>query len=371
MQILCFPWRCTEPHKCNCTSKFTQLLSNGDCHGPDSSVRRFTFERSWRLRWCEVKVLAARADAKSDAARKKLVLADTVLFAELKEPKDEIEAGEAVKAHLRQYVKVALQRTMSATALQCILSFADLRSACHDEQCTLAEYCAHVMRDVFAHSQLAAEARVKPRVAKQAAVSDSESDDEETSKSKTAELTIFDIGGGGADDIVDDTGQQQGESSSRYPLAWDDPQAAIDIALQTADLATSQAKTRRSHTDKQLLALSDAYGPMLAQTFTLPPESARGAIGLHFPADVFNHTLSMQKSNIALAKTQQGHLESEADDGVDLPAQHSDASHAAPCAVVVDLPHAQKGPAAVARHLIENARCTEEQITAIAGLARD
>ena len=110
---------------------------------------------------------------------------------------------------------------------------------------------------------------------------------------------------------------------------------------------------------------------MLAQTFAPPPESARGATGLHFPADVFHHTLSMQKSNIALAKTQQGHLESEADDSVDLPAQHSDVSHAAPCAVVVDLPLAQKGPAAVARHLIEKARCTEEQITAIAGLARD
>ena len=83
MQILCFPWRCTNPHKCDCTSKFTQLLSNGDCKGPDSSVaqlgvntsrRRYTFERSWRQRWCEIKVLAARADAKSDAARKKLVI---------------------------------------------------------------------------------------------------------------------------------------------------------------------------------------------------------------------------------------------------------------------------------------------------------
>ena len=81
MQILCFPWRCTDPHKCDCTSKFTQMVSNGECQGSDSSNaqpvstsrRRYTFERSWRLRWSEIKVLAARADTKIDIARKKLV----------------------------------------------------------------------------------------------------------------------------------------------------------------------------------------------------------------------------------------------------------------------------------------------------------
>ena len=86
MQILCFPWRCTDPHKCNCTSKFTQMVSNGDCQGSDSSSaqpvstsrRQYTFERSWRLRWSEIKVLAARADTKIDIARKKLVTVPSV-----------------------------------------------------------------------------------------------------------------------------------------------------------------------------------------------------------------------------------------------------------------------------------------------------
>ena len=76
-------------------------------------------------------------------------------------------------------------------------------------------------------------------------------------------------------------------------------------------------------------------------------------------------------SNIALAKTQESHPEAGADGGPDQPAEHSGASQPAACAVVVDLPLAQKGPAAVARHLIEEARCTEEQITAVAGLVRD
>ena len=110
---------------------------------------------------------------------------------------------------------------------------------------------------------------------------------------------------------------------------------------------------------------------MLNQSFAIQPESGRGAIGFHFPADVFNHTLSVQKSNIALAKTQAGLPNAEADGGGDDAAEHSGLVQPAPCAVLVDLPLAQKGPAAVARHLIENAQCTEEQITAIAGLVRD
>ena len=171
-----------------------------------------------------------------------MVLADTVLFAEMKEPKNEIETGETIKKHLRQYVKAACRRTMSANALQCILSFADFSSAWHNEQCTLAEYCAHFVRDVVAHSQLAADARVKPRVLKLGAVNDSESDDEDNSKSKIADLTIFDVGGGGPDDIIDDTGKEQAAEISSFPLAWNEPQAAIDIALQTATIAASQPK---------------------------------------------------------------------------------------------------------------------------------
>ena len=218
MAILCSPWRCTDPHKWDCTSKFTQLLSNGDCVDCTSkfkydapqpvapsdgaavkSALRYTFQRAWRLRWCEIQVLAERADSKSHAARKKLTIFDTVLFSELKEPKDQIAEGEAIKTHFRDYVKVKLKRTMAHAALQRILAYAGFRSKCHDEQCTLAEYCAHFVRDVVTHSQLAAEARVKPRVARVEAVNDSESDDEDK-KLPTPDLTIVDVGGGGPDD---------------------------------------------------------------------------------------------------------------------------------------------------------------------------
>ena len=61
------------------------------------------------------------------------------------------------------------------------------------------------------------------------------------------------------------------------------------------------------------------------------------------------------------------------------PTTHSDARQRADCSdasqpaavALVDLPLTQQGPAVYARKLIEDARSTEEQITAIAGFVRD
>ena len=44
--------------------------------------------------------MANRADQKSRAAQKKLVLADTTLLAEVREPKEEVESGNAMELGL-------------------------------------------------------------------------------------------------------------------------------------------------------------------------------------------------------------------------------------------------------------------------------
>ena len=44
-------------------------------------------------------------------------------------------------------------------------AFSELRCAWYEEQCTLAEFCAYLARYVVAHVDLAAEARVKLRLA--------------------------------------------------------------------------------------------------------------------------------------------------------------------------------------------------------------
>ena len=130
-------------------------------HPVHPSARKFTFERAWRLRCSELHVLAQRADSRCHAARKKLVLADTTLFAERKEPQGEIQEGEETKKLLRTVAVAKLQRTMPAEALRRILAFCEQMHAWHDEQRTVAEFCAHIAVDVMSHMDLAAEARIK------------------------------------------------------------------------------------------------------------------------------------------------------------------------------------------------------------------
>ena len=71
-------------------------------HDAPSPPRKYSFQRAWRLRRSELDLLAVRADARRAASRKWLVLADTTLFAEVKEPQAEIDAGEDTKALLQR-----------------------------------------------------------------------------------------------------------------------------------------------------------------------------------------------------------------------------------------------------------------------------
>ena len=218
------PWSCTDPLQCSNCKNFRHLLSNapnaadGDApqlvaSSSSSSAccgrqRAYTFQRAWRLRRSELHVLADRADARRTAAPKWLVHADTTIFAEQKEPLREIETGEETKSLLRKFCRHHLQRTMPAQGMRLILAYLGLPSKWHDEQCTLAEFSAHLVRDVIAHIDLAAEARVKkPKRPNQDADSeceDSDSDGAEPRGRTTMELV--DVGGGddGIEEVCED-----------------------------------------------------------------------------------------------------------------------------------------------------------------------
>ena len=192
--LLFTPWACEGPLACGSVCQYRRLLR--DCSRP--APRSYMFERAWRLRCAEIHVLAARADGRCRHARKRLVLADTTLFSEVKEPRADLDKGELVLLSLEQFARSQLARRMPAEAARRILVFSDLCCAWHEEQCTLAEFCAYLARDVVAHVDLAAEARVKPRPAKPAeleADEDSASDAEDT-KGRVP-LELVDVGGGG------------------------------------------------------------------------------------------------------------------------------------------------------------------------------
>ena len=120
--LLFTPFCCTTPMTCGSVLNFRHMLSSSRGSGqlgagcafqststnqpasssPDVGValqsanESYTFKRAWKLRHSEIHVLAARADSRHAAARKHLVLADTALFAEMKEPRHEIEVGESI-----------------------------------------------------------------------------------------------------------------------------------------------------------------------------------------------------------------------------------------------------------------------------------
>ena len=132
-------------------------------------------------------------------ARKRLTLHDTTFASKCVEPRSLVDAGNEVRSMLLSYSKMVLRRTMAAEGIRRILAFAGMRCSWHSEQCTLAEHCAFVARDVLAHMELAAQARVKEgqRLLSKKSEEDIEDDEDaanEDAKEKLPSIHIDDIG---------------------------------------------------------------------------------------------------------------------------------------------------------------------------------
>ena len=380
--LLFTPWLCVDPMSCGSCSKFQHMLSNcssamesdgrssapADGHSAaqpvEASAYKYTFQRAWRLRCSEVHVLAARAENRCQAAKKKLVLADTTLFATLKEPHAAIQEGDDIKQCLCRCTMRAVRRTLPSQASRAILAFCGHACSWHEEQCSLAEFCAYIARDVLSHIELAAEARVRAPTKTLTADTVDEDYDSDVDAKKQTNVELVDLGGGADDDAEDFAEDVGADEVSRFPIY--DHQVAIDIALQRRALQQSLFKARLSHEDRTVRKLDAAYGGMLQGSFALPGGASRDVVGMSF-TDTFNDRLALQRHNITLAKRQVTGENITMDDddvgqlgGAPQPADDDTA------AVRVPLPLAMQGPAAVAWQLCQDAKCTEEQIDAVA-----
>ena len=383
--LLFTPWVCTDPLNCGSVRNFGHFLSNGsnptDGDDPQPAAssssssaacglhRAYTLQRAWRLRRSELHVLADRAEARRAAARKWLVIADTTIFAEQKEPLTEIAAGEERKSLLSEFCCQHLRRTMPAQGMRLILAHLGLPSKWHDEQCTLAEFCAYVGRDVLAHIDLAAEARVKKlKQTNQDADSDCEdsSSDEGEPRAKTV-LELVDVGGGD-DGNEADAGEGEVPSSDISNFPVNDIARALSLCFQQDDVAALSSKSRKSQADLDLKDIDDTYGPLWRQSSTLkptlPPLEVRGYGSKH------RDMIAMQKAHIALVKKQMSCNDADGfaiDDNGDAYLPSTASLDAEP--ELVPMPLAMLGPAAVARKLLADAKATEEQIDAVALMA--
>ena len=142
----------------------------------------------------------------------------------------------------------------------------------------------------------------------------------------------------------------------------------MELAFQQDHLQRLSRKSRLSHSDKQLKSLDQAYGAMLQTSFAKPASSgSRERLGPRLD-DRFSDMVALQRQTIALRK-KQANLNEDAlhqceDDWLPSSAPQPAADDAQP--ELVPQPLAMQGPAAVAWKLAQDAKCTEEQIGAVA-----
>ena len=182
---------------------------------------------------------------------------------------------------MSQYALKKLRPTMPLHATRSILAFCGHMCAFHPEQCTLAEFCAYIVRDVISHIELAAEARVKkPALNADAGTIDDTQLDSDKEASEKHAVDLVDVGGT-LDEEEDDFGEEVGpDDISLHPLQ--DHGAALKLAMQQRTLDEIQLKKRKSKSGKELLLLDDSYGEMLrAQSFAFPAVQADSLLGMH------------------------------------------------------------------------------------------
>jgi hypothetical protein len=217
--------------------------------------------------------------------------------------------SEEVRNVLGMLYLTRLRRSPPGQGVRIILAFLGLPCKWHEEQCTVAEFTAYVSRDVLAHIDLAAEARVKkPSKQLQPDETDSEIEDDLTAR-RRRQLELVDMGGG---DNVDAHGADEdvplGEVSS-FPLT--ELTTTLSLCFQEADLATLDIKKRKSKSDVGLRALHNTYASLLQQDFSLDSKAQKLPHGFGKNA---SRMFALQRSTIELAKRQES-FENDAEEG--------------------------------------------------------
>jgi len=155
------------------------------------------------------------------------------MFAEQKEPLVAIKDGESVRLLLIHLFATTLQRRSPSEGIQRILAFAGHVCKWHPEQLTLAEFSAFAVRDVIAHIDLAAEAKVKQKQSTKDlhnVESDLDSGEEVPRPRPGQEIEIVDVGGAIMAGVEDDHDDVEISECSTFPIT--DYEEVLSMALQ-------------------------------------------------------------------------------------------------------------------------------------------
>ena len=221
-----------------------------------------------------------------------------------------IEEAEKVRHIVMMLFFTCLRRSPPGHAIRTILAFRGLPCKWHEEQCSVAEFAAYISRDVMAHVDLAAEARVKkPRQQLQPDESDSEVEDHTTERKRPG-IELIDVGGGDNDDVADENEDVPLGEVSSFPLT--DVANALSLCFQHADLAALDHKKRKSKSDVSIQSVHNTYDSLLQQNFSL--DSAAKIPSTHGFGENASRMIALQKCTMELAKKQESLANEEDDD---------------------------------------------------------
>ena len=213
----------------------------------------------------------------------------------------EIERGEDVKNLLMTSFTARLQRSTPAHGVRTILAFLGMPCRWHDEQCTLADFSAYIVRDALAHVDLAAEARVKtPNKLLDNAVSDHASEDGDLNRRTIPAIELVDMGGGDNDNEDADVEDVPIGEVSSFPLT--DVMTTISLCLQQGELASLDTKRRKSKADLDMKALDNTYSSLLQQDFAM--DSGATQLARHGFSKDYPTMIALQKQSMPRPLTQ-------------------------------------------------------------------
>lgn len=246
---LCFaPVSCEGPGKCQHVTRFNSILMPTVHRTDDAGVHRF--DAFWKPYIVRNNMLARTVDARQAAAVRLFSIHDCVEFRSWvnQEHSDPAELAQCSLVHrCLKDNHIPIRCRIRIIGFICATHLRDAsclgRDGCramgpgfHDEQPTLEEFHAHLVRRVAANVDLASEARCRPKgVTKQRTAIENDASDDDSGASQGPNISLEAIGlehEVGFEDMYDD--DQESICSARYPIG--DPNLAIQLVCRVAEV---------------------------------------------------------------------------------------------------------------------------------------
>ena len=276
---------CRGPSYCACPSNFAGLL----LPGKEKGHCKWLFRQYWKIRRCELDILARRADRKAEKASRVLVLRDTTLFKSWLPPEQaNPEQHKATVVAIRGVLADVLEsRGLPNSVLcripeflcavhidqqECPTAEPDEPTCCipahaeyHVDQCHVEEFCAHVACNISLNIELTCEARSKPPTSQKPAdifVCEQEPAADVPAEPEAPYMDLEVMGAGDADQQdVDDVEDDAIQYFMCHP--FERAQDVCNLALQKKKILEAGNAGRPSREQKMLREYASAYGDEL------------------------------------------------------------------------------------------------------------